>query len=151
MTGIIRMFRGSQRTEDPRGSTLVETNISLPPQPRHPLLHQPRIQAPHLTQRLLLHNIRFRQSQPNLRRPPVPPRKFRPLSTMAKRGRARHPDYPIERLRNDTRARLHASRHLGPRTHTLDSLSQLLPPLNHPGHTSSNDRRQFLHRRTPPV
>ena len=39
---------------------LQRGNISLPPQPLHPLLHQPRLQAPNLTQRLK-HNIPFHQ------------------------------------------------------------------------------------------
>ena len=141
MTGIIRMFRGSQGINiggDQHFFTTSTASFASSPAADT----SPASYAATTTQ----HSV-----PPNSRRPSVPPRKFRPLSTMAERGRARHPDYPIERLRN-VFTRLHASRHLGPRTHTLDSPSQLLPPLHHLGHTSSNDRRQFLHhRRTPPV
>ena len=70
---------------------------------------------------------------------------------MAERSGTRHTDNFLERLRNDTRIGLHARGHLGPCSHTLDSTSQLLPPLHHPGHTSPNDRRQVLHRRAPSV
>ena len=58
---IHRVPRYSEQTPVLLPNTdLQRGNISLPPQPLHPLLHQPRLQAPNLTQRLK-HNIPFHQ------------------------------------------------------------------------------------------